>query len=148
MSISIVLDRYKLLFENLTINSIDTDFLDVFDSNVYFKDPFNEVRGLSQIQRIFHHMFASLHEPVFIISHTAGAEETGYLTWYLSFKLKPGEQQKTYCIKGVSEIRINHQQQVIAHIDYWDTGEFIYNKIPLLGGIIRLINQRLSTPLA
>ena len=43
-----VLDNYKHLFENLSLHSVEEDFLQVFNANVYFKDPFNAVHGLPE----------------------------------------------------------------------------------------------------
>ena len=73
----------------------------------------------------------------------AGNNHSGFLEWQFTFKLKAnGEQQ---LIKGVSKIEINAQEQVCSHIDYWDTGEYVYLKIPLLGRLIAFINKRLSS---
>ena len=137
-----VLDNYKHLFENLSLHSVEEDFLQVFNANVYFKDPFNAVHGLPELQHIFRQMFASLHEPQFRIITLAGSQNSGFLEWQLTFKLKV--HGDTQLIQGVSKIEINTQGQVCSHIDYWDTGEYVYAKMPLLGRIIALINKRLS----
>lgn len=142
MSIQTVLERYQTLFENLTPDSLKHEFANVFDPQVYFKDPFNEVRGLADLQQIFSHMFGSLHEPEFRIHHMAGADKTGYLEWRFYFKLKPnGETQQ---INGMSKILINDQDKVIVHMDYWDTGEYVYQKVPILGALVKLVAKRLK----
>ena len=138
-----VLDNYKTLFENLSIQSVEEDFLQVFSNDVYFKDPFNAVRGLPHLQHIFQQMFATLHEPQFRIMDLAGSNNRGFLEWKLTFKLKAnGDSQ---LIQGVGKIEINQQGQVCSHIDYWDTGEYLYLKIPVLGRVIAMINKRLSS---
>ena len=142
-AIAQVLNNYKQLFENLSIKTVETDFLQVFSSDVYFKDPFNAVRGLPHLQHIFQHMFATLHEPQFRILDLAGNQNSGFLEWQFTFKLKANADSQL--IKGVSKIEINTQGQVCSHIDYWDTGEYVYLKIPLLGRLIAFINKRLSS---
>lgn len=141
MNIDVVLQTYKTLFENLTPQSVESDFLTVFDRKIYFKDPFNEVRGLQDLQQIFRHMFASLHEPQFRIHHLAGADKTGYLEW--RFYFKTSATGTTQQINGMSKILINDQGKVIVHIDYWDSGEYVYRKIPILRTLISWINKRL-----
>lgn len=142
MSIQTVLKRYQALFENLTPDSVKQEFAAVFDPQVYFKDPFNEVRGLADLQQIFAHMFRSLHEPEFRIHQMAGADKTGYLEWRFYFKLKPkGETQQ---INGMSKILINEQDKVIVHMDYWDSGEYVYQKVPVLGALVKLVAKRLK----
>lgn len=138
-----VLENYKLLFENLSVEAVEEDFLQVFSHDVYFKDPFNAVHGLAQLQTIFRHMFTSLLEPQFRILDFAGNQNRGFLEWQLTFKLKvDGDSQ---LIQGTSKIKINQHNQVCSHIDYWDSGEYVYQKVPLLGRVIAMINKRLSS---
>lgn len=137
-----VLEKYKKLFESLSIQTVEEEFLQVFSSDVYFKDPFNAVRGLPHLQHIFQHMFATLLEPQFHIIDLAGNLHSGFLEWQFTFKLK--EKGDSQLIQGVSKIEINPQGQVCSHIDYWDSGEYVYAKVPLLGRVIALINTRLS----
>lgn len=137
-----VLEKYKKLFESLSIQTVEEEFLQVFSSDVYFKDPFNAVHGLPHLQHIFQHMFATLLEPQFHIIDLAGNLHSGFLEWQFTFKLK--EKGDSQLIQGVSKIEINPQGQVCSHIDYWDSGEYVYAKVPLLGRVIALINTRLS----
>jgi ketosteroid isomerase-like protein len=46
-----------------------------------FKDPFNEVRGLPAIQRIFDHMFVALEAPRFEIRDVVAEGDQCFLTW-------------------------------------------------------------------
>ncbi|NLY12756.1 MAG: nuclear transport factor 2 family protein [Gammaproteobacteria bacterium] len=138
-----VLENYKQLFENLSQQCVEEKFLQVFSSDVYFKDPFNAVHGLAKMQTIFRHMFSTLHEPKFRILDLASSHNRGFLEWQFTFRLKANDEQQL--IKGVSKIEINEQGKVCSHIDYWDTGEYVYLKVPLLKSIIALINKRLSS---
>ena len=51
-----VIDELIRFFEELTVESISR-FSQFYSADAYFKDPFNEVRGLSALQNIFSHMF-------------------------------------------------------------------------------------------
>ena len=143
LNIEQVLHNYKQLFENLNPHTVSEDFLQVFSADVYFKDPFNAVYNLQDLQRIFQHMFASLYRPEFRILDLAGRHNSGFLEWQLTFKLKAKGQ--SLLIQGVSKIEINPQGQVCSHIDYWDTGENVYAKVPLLSRVIGIINKRLAS---
>ena len=44
----------------------------------------------------------------------------------------------------MSEVIFNEQGMVIEHIDYWDSGEQFYEKIPIIGGLLRIIKNRLK----
>lgn len=137
-----VLNAYKALFEELDPAHFQGAFAKTYDRNIYFKDPFNEVRGLADVNQIFKHMFANLHEPQFRIHAMAGQDKTGFLEWRFYFKRKPNGP--TLQINGMSKILINDQSKVIVHIDYWDSGEYVYRKVPVLGALNNWIAGKLK----
>ena len=60
------LKELKTWYENLKEGSLDE--MDLFyDENVFFKDPFNEIRGRDKLMKIFEHMFETLEKPQFVI---------------------------------------------------------------------------------
>ncbi|WFE67787.1 nuclear transport factor 2 family protein [Thiomicrospira sp. R3] len=141
-AINQVLTQYKDLFENLQPSGFQLEFAKVYERNIYFKDPFNEVRGISDVSRIFQHMFENLHEPQFRIHAMAGQDQTGFLEWRFYFKRKPNAP--TQQINGMSKILINQASKVIVHIDYWDSGEYVLRKVPLIGAINNWIAKKLK----
>ncbi|SFR62829.1 nuclear transport factor 2 family protein [Thiomicrospira sp. ALE5] len=137
-----VLSAYQTLFENLDPQTMAQAFSEVFAPQVYFKDPFNEIKGRAKLLALFEHMFTTLHEPMFRIHHKAGSGNTGYLEWRFYFKLKPNQPVKQ--INGMSKIVIDDQGWVIVHIDYWDSGEYIYHQVPIIGAFTRWVASKLK----
>lgn len=140
--INAVLNAYKDLFENLNPTEMRQAFSQTYDKNIYFKDPFNEVRGISDVTRIFTHMFKTLSDPSFRIHAMAGEDKTGFLEWRFYFKRKPNGS--TIQINGMSKILINDQGKVIVHIDYWDAGEYVFRKVPIIGALNNWIANKLK----
>ena len=66
---------HKLLqyFENISPPSV-LAIIELYDSNAYFKDPFNEVHGHQAIMKIFQHMFKQVETPRFVICQTIQQE--------------------------------------------------------------------------
>jgi hypothetical protein len=60
--------------------------------------------------------------------------------WDFSFRLKGTCAPIT--IHGSSHLRFNAVHQVIYHRDYWDAAEELYEKIPVLGSLMRLIKRK------
>jgi len=133
---------YKDLFENLQPDHLRDEFAKVYERNIYFKDPFNEVRGIGDVSKLFKHMFDTLHEPQFRIHAMAGQDKTGFLEWRFYFKRKA--DSPTLQINGMSKILINDAGKVIVHIDYWDSGEYVLRKVPLIGAINNWIAHQLK----
>ena len=55
-------------------------------------------------------------------------------------RFRPGE---TLELRGVSHLKFRDDGKVFQHHDYFDMGEFIYERVHLLGGVIRMIKSRL-----
>lgn len=116
----------------------------LYTEDAGFKDPFNQVRGLPAIRAIFEHMFATLEQPRFVILDVVVQDAQCFLTWDFRFVLKRlgrGEQ----CIHGGSHLRFAHDGRVMFHRDYWDAAEELYEKLPLIGGLMRWLKRRASS---
>ena len=112
-------------------------FPECYSANAYFKDPFNEVRGLAPIQRIFTHMFTQVGEPRFVVTESIVAENGAMLIWEFNFQLKLWGKRQTQIMRGVSHLRFDADGKVNFHRDYWDTGEELYMKLPAIGTLMR-----------
>ena len=114
----------------------------LYTADATFKDPFNAVRGLSEIQRIFRHMYVSLESPRFIISNRIVDGSQCFLTWEFRFSFKRFHTGVEQCIVGGSHLQFDSTGRITLHRDYWDAAEELYEKIPLLGGLMRWLKGR------
>ena len=112
-------------------------FPEFYSADAYFKDPFNEVRGVASIQRIFSHMFSQVGEPRFVVTESIVAENGAMLIWEFNFQLKLWGKSQTQIMRGVSHLRFDAAGKVNFHRDYWDTGEELYMKLPAIGTLMR-----------
>lgn len=130
-------------FETLTPQSLDR-FPEFYAADAWFKDPFNEVRGVDAIQRIFAHMFGQVDEPRFVVSEQVADANGAVLVWTLHYRSRGASNVEELVIRGVSHLKFDADGKVAFHRDYWDTGEELYMKIPLLGALMRFLRRRLS----
>ena len=112
----------------------------LYGEHAYFRDPFNEVRGLVAVQRIFAHMFESVEAPRFVVRDAFAQGEQGFLTWDFHFVARG----KPMSIHGSSHLRFAPDGKVIYHRDYWDAAEELWEKVPLLGAVLRALKKRLK----
>lgn len=134
-------DRIVEAFQGLTLPGVDK--LDmVYAANARFKDPFNDVQGLAEIQRIFRHMYAQLENPRFVITSRIVEGEQCFLTWEFCFSFKRFHSGQTQCIQGGSHLVLDSHGRIILHRDYWDAAEELYEKIPVLGSLMRWIKRQ------
>jgi len=107
-----------------------------------FKDPFNQVRGITAITAIFAHMFEQVDAPRFVVRETVLQGDAALLVWDFVFAFRkplPGGEQ---CIRGCSHVRFAPDGRVAWHRDYWDAAEELYEKLPLIGSLMRWLRRR------
>ena len=135
------IDHIVHAFQTLTPHSVDG--LDaIYAPQARFKDPFNDVRGLPEIQRIFRHMFVSLENPRFVITERIVQGGQCFLTWEFRFCFRRFKQGQAQCILGGSHLVLDGAGRITLHRDYWDAAEELYEKLPLLGGLMRWLKAR------
>ena len=133
--------EYADFFENLTKEDTKELYKNFFDVNSSFEDPFQKVKGIDAIYKVFEHMYETLDEPKFIVDEIIQNDSVAYLKWHFYFKLSQSAEEQSFI--GVSRVKFDSIGMVISHVDYWDAAYNIYEKIPLLGSILRMIKKRL-----
>lgn len=135
--------RLIRLYEQLT--PADLSRLDTYYApDAHFKDPFNDVRGVPAVAQIFTHMFATLDEPRFIVRQHIVQGDQAFLGWVFHFRLRRWRPRVDQHIDGATLVRFDAQGLVTVHRDYWDTAEELYEKMPLLGSLMRWLRRSAS----
>jgi hypothetical protein len=136
--------RLARFFEALTPQSVP-QLHALYDAQAHFKDPFNEVQGLPEIERIFRHMYVTLDGPHFVITSQLVDGAQAFLTWEFRFRFKRFDTHTLQTVRGGSHILFNEQGLVTLHRDYWDAAEELYEKLPVLGGVMRWLKKKANT---
>ncbi len=113
-----------------------------YTDQVRFKDPFNEVQGLPAVQAIFSHMFEQLHEPRFVVRERMLQGQRAFLTWDFMFRFRRYDTQTLQIVRGATHLVFDEHGRVTVHRDYWDAAEELYEKLPLVGGLMRWLKAR------
>jgi hypothetical protein len=133
------LERLATFFETLAPHTLP-QLAQVYAADARFKDPFNDVLGHAAIARIFRHMFVQLREPRFVVLERMTQGEHAFLTWELHFSFARWPARR-HVIRGATHVRFNAAGLVALHRDYWDAAEELYEKIPLLGALMRVLKR-------
>ena len=135
MSTSYNKDKLIHFFESISQENT-VDLKQIYTDDVFFKDPFNEVNGIQHVITIFDHMFHQLDQPRFVVTTHVSQGDQAFLTWDFLFKMKRFNRNEQ-CIRGASHIRFAADGRVSYHRDYWDVAEELYEKLPLIGSVMR-----------
>jgi hypothetical protein len=137
-------ENLTTFFETLSPQSV-AQLHTVYDEQATFKDPFNEVQGLPEIERIFRHMYVALDQPHFVVTGQVVDGAQAFLTWEFRFRFKRFDTTTLQAVRGASHVVFNEQGLVTMHRDYWDAAEELYEKLPVLGSVMRWLKKRANT---
>ena len=126
-------------YEQLTPDSV-ARIGALYAPNARFKDPFNEVEGIAAIEHIFRHMFDQVVRPRFVVDASLLDGGQAMLCWRFLFSSRGRDIE----VRGASHVVFDRDGRVCVHRDYWDTGEELYAKFPLVGPLVRWLARRLS----
>ena len=127
-------------FESLSLESVD-QLTNLYATHALFKDPFNQVIGRDAIKQIFVHMFSQVNNPRFVINSVLEDGLHASLTWDFRFEFKSSPQHSEI-IRGCTWFTFNDHDLITEHRDYWDAAEELYEKLPLIGSLMKWLKKR------
>jgi predicted ester cyclase len=133
-------EPYVRFYETMTQDSLSL-LPDLVTHDVHFVDPFNDVRGVAALQRV---MLKTLHDLPghrFVVTHRAWDGDTCLMRWQFDAEAKGGLKLS---FAGMSELAFAADGKVARHVDHWDAGKEFYEKLPLLGAVLRAIRRRVA----
>ncbi len=137
-------ERVVQFFETLQPSTL-AQIPSIYSEDAYFKDPFNEVRGLPAVQQIFAHMYVALAQPRFVVTERVVQGNQCFLVWDFKFRFKRFDTTTEQTVRGTSHLRFAPDGRVRYHRDYWDAAEELYEKLPVLGRIMRWLKRRANS---
>ena len=143
-ALSAAVQRLVSFFEQLQPQDLQR-LAELYAPDARFKDPFNEVQGLNAIELIFAHMFKALDTPHFIVTERIVQGRQCFLVWDFRFRMRRFDTTTWQTVRGSTHLVFNDDGLVTMHRDYWDAAEELYEKLPLLGGLMRWLKRRVNS---
>ncbi|MES2919395.1 MAG: nuclear transport factor 2 family protein [Pseudomonadota bacterium] len=113
-----------------------------YTEEAYFKDPFQEFSSRARLRRVYEHMFETLQEPRFEVTGTVQEGTQAFLIW--NMHCRSGGRALT--LHGSTHLTFAADGRVSRHRDYWDAAEELYEKLPVLGWLLRKLKKKLQVP--
>ncbi len=137
------LERLVRFYETIGREHLRASIATVYAEQASFKDPFNEVMGIDAITAIFAHMFEQVDNPRFVVTSSVLQGSQAFLVWDFRFTMKRYSKEPQ-CIRGATHIVFGDDGMVTLHRDYWDAAEELYEKLPVLGALMRWLKRSAS----
>lgn len=90
---------------------------------------------------MFAQLCGPLSEPRFIVDTRIEHGSDAFLAWDFRFRIKKYKPDVEQVIRGGSHLRFDAQNKICYRRNFWDAAEKLYEKLPLIGGLLRLIKR-------
>lgn len=135
------LSAYADFWQRLTVDDLER-LGDWFTEDARFADPFNDVRGLPHVRAVFAHSLGLVTDVSIELTDRAIGEDACYLRWVYRYRTRQGG--KPWRIVGMTELHFAEDGRVSAHVDHWDAAGQVYEKLPVIGAVLRAIRRKLQ----
>ena len=124
--------------------ALDSDHLhllgEVYADDVNFTDPLHQVEGLPALHDYFARMYANVTWVRFDFERVLADDGEAMLTWTMHLQHPLLSPTEPLALPGATHLRFG--EKVHYHRDYFDAGALLYERLPLLGGVVRAIRRR------
>jgi len=137
------IERFVDFFEDMEQSDL-AHIGDIYAEDVHFVDPFSDFHGLKTLAGIFEAMFTKMRDYKLVV-HEYGmiGPDTGFVRWTMSGYVKQLGKD-LWLVEGGSLVRFDAEGRVREHIDYWDAASQMYERLPVIGWVLKKIRLKLA----
>ena len=137
-----ILERAKEFFNYLNKDTMES-VNDFYDENIVFKDPLVSFTNRKALRDYYQGLYNNVSSIHFTFENEVVTESECTFSWsmHMVCGLNGG---KPMVVDGISTIRFGGKEgKAIFHRDYYDMGEFVYERIPIVKNIISVIKKKM-----
>jgi ketosteroid isomerase-like protein len=133
---------------NWSFNTLNKDNLSqvvdqFYHEDLEFFDPIEKIKGREEMKKYYGNMYKNVKEIRFDFSEMVSQGDTVVGVWVMTLKTDSLNDGKPFSVEGNSLIRFK-DGKAIYHRDYFDMGAFIYERIPVVGWMVRKVKSKLK----
>lgn len=115
----------------------------IYHQDILLVDPVGQHHGLQSLTDYFAALLKNLRYCRFEITHQHAFDQGAMLLWRMDYAHPALQKGAAQSLEGCSYLTFR-DARVIFQRDYYDLGEMLYEKVPLLGSAIRALKRRLK----
>ena len=117
-----------------------------YTPDVVFEDPLHRIEGAASLERYFTTLYRNVTECRFVFHERQRLGREAFATWTMHLVHPRLDKGREIAVEGCSHLTFaaDGSGRIARHRDYFDAGDLLYERLPLLGGAIRLIKRQLD----
>ncbi|HRC43713.1 MAG TPA: nuclear transport factor 2 family protein [Nitrospira sp.] len=134
-----VVERFTQTYGQLSARSLGL-LSDLYSDDIEFQDPFHRIAGLPALRQYLAALYAHVESCSFKFEEGVTQGNESVLMWSMFLKHPRLNGGAVVTVPGSTHIRF--RDKVSYHRDYFDAGAMLYEQLPLIGRVIRIIKRR------
>lgn len=137
-------ERFIAFLENIgTAGYAQAHTREVYAPNATLNDTLKVLKGADNIQAYFEKTAATMTSYQTKVEDVARSGPDYYFRWTMVYSAGPIAGGKPIHSIGMSQVRFDGEGRVVLHQDFWDSGSYFYQHVPVVGGGISAVKKRL-----
>jgi hypothetical protein len=135
--------RFENFLSDLSTTTVKAHLHDVYASKLYFNDTLKTIRDADTLEKYFLSSDDAMSSYGLKVEQTISTPEGVFVRWRMDIVFKKFHKGELMSSIGITHVRFDKDGRVVYHQDYWDSGSNFYEKIPVIGSLIRMVKRRL-----
>lgn len=134
-----LVDNFIELYQALNKNNLHL-LGQVYGDDIIFTDPMHQISGLESLTQYFAKLYENVQYIQFEIKEVQQSDSQASLFWQMQYRHPKLNKGQLISVDGMSQLKFN--DKIYFHRDYFDLGQMLYEQVPFIGGLIRLLKMR------
>lgn len=130
-------------FYNKLDKTCTKNLYEIYTEDVRFEDPLHRISGLPALEAYFTALYENVTACRFDFHDRRRQDDIAFVTWTMRLSHPRLARGAEVAVEGCSRLvfAADESGRVSAHRDYFDAGALLYERLPLLGPVIRRIKR-------
>ena len=125
---------------SLTSTNVREVLESTYSKDIDFIDPVRSIAGLEKLTEYFQTLYSRVESCQFTISNQIQDQQEFSLQWNMQLRHKGIAKNRPIVIDGASFLKFE-KDKVSYHQDYYDLGALVYERLPILGKIVKKVRN-------
>ena len=131
--------RFVAAFNTLGTPEFVNRASSLYADQLYINDTLSQFSNKQDLIEHFKGMNNSVSNVTVKLISATHHQDSAYIHWYMAYDFKMFGRTKSMASYGISEIKINQNQQIIFQQDFWDPANGLYRSLPVFGGAYKWV---------
>lgn len=136
------LNNFIDIYQRLSTDNLDL-LQQLYDEDIEFYDASTQIKGFGNLSSYFSNLYTNVSACRFDISEVFYQQQSAAIYWTMTMchhKLNKGQP---IVVEGHSLVR-GDSDKVYYHKDFVDLGAMVYEHLPVIGRLVKVIKKRMS----